>query len=75
MSDALFTDLYELTMMAGYHAAGRADDEATFDLYFRKKVLTLGLVVEAPGMRRGPHRPAQLYRFRETALVLLDDVI
>ena len=45
MSDALFTDLYELTMMAGYHAAGRADDEATFDLYFRHAPAGVDLVV------------------------------
>ena len=32
---ALFTDFYELTMMAGYDAAGMADDVATFDLFFR----------------------------------------
>ena len=35
MSDALFTDFYELTMMAGYHANGRADEPAVFDLFFR----------------------------------------
>ncbi|HVM20029.1 MAG TPA: NUDIX domain-containing protein [Egibacteraceae bacterium] len=42
---------------------------------FRKKVLALGVVTEAAGQRRGPHRPAQLYRFRDTELVVLDDVI
>ena len=42
---------------------------------FRKKVLALGLVSESHGQRRGPHRPAQLYRFTESALVVLDDVI
>ncbi len=36
MSDALLADLYELTMAAGYHAAGRADEPATFELYFRR---------------------------------------
>jgi nicotinate phosphoribosyltransferase len=35
MSRALFTDFYELTMMAGYTAAGMADATATFDLFFR----------------------------------------
>ncbi|MPZ71821.1 MAG: nicotinate phosphoribosyltransferase [Nitriliruptorales bacterium] len=45
MSDALFTDLYELTMMAGYHAAGRAGEEATFDLYFRQPPAGVDLVV------------------------------
>jgi nicotinate phosphoribosyltransferase len=32
---ALFTDFYELTMMAGYVDAGMADETATFDLFFR----------------------------------------
>jgi nicotinate phosphoribosyltransferase len=32
---ALFTDFYELTMMAGYTDAGMADATATFDLFFR----------------------------------------
>jgi nicotinate phosphoribosyltransferase len=34
MAGALSTDLYELTMMAGYHAAG-ITDLATFELYVR----------------------------------------
>ena len=42
---------------------------------FRKKVLALGVVVETEGQRRGPHRPAQLYRFSDAALVVLDDVL
>lgn len=42
---------------------------------FRKKVLSLDLVVETEGMRRGAHRPAQLYRFRHRDLVVLGDVI
>ena len=42
---------------------------------FRKKVQALGLVTESEGQRRGPHRPAQLYRFTDSALVVLDDVI
>ena len=45
MSDALFTDLYELTMMAGYHASGRSEDVATFDLYFRHPPAGVDLVV------------------------------
>jgi nicotinate phosphoribosyltransferase len=32
---ALFTDFYELTMMAGYDSAGIAGRTATFDLFFR----------------------------------------
>lgn len=47
MSQALFTDLYELTMMAGYVRAGRADDLATFDLYHRSPPKGVDLVVAA----------------------------
>ncbi|HZT83154.1 MAG TPA: nicotinate phosphoribosyltransferase [Gemmataceae bacterium] len=32
----LLTDLYELTMAAGYHAQGMADQRATFELWVRK---------------------------------------
>lgn len=35
MTRALFTDFYELTMMAGYDNAGIASRTATFDLFFR----------------------------------------
>ena len=45
MSTALFTDLYELTMMAGYFAEGRDDDLATFDLYFRTLPAGVDLVI------------------------------
>jgi 8-oxo-dGTP diphosphatase len=41
---------------------------------FRKKVLAVSMVTEAPGQRRGPHRPAQLYRFSRRELTVLDDV-
>ena len=47
LSDALFTDLYELTMMAGYHADGRAEQTATFDLFFRKAPAGVDVVVAA----------------------------
>ena len=33
---ALNTDLYELTMAAGYFEAGKSRDVATFELYFRR---------------------------------------
>ena len=33
---ALMTDLYELTMLAGYHQHGMLDKQASFDLFFRK---------------------------------------
>ena len=42
---------------------------------FRRKVLSLGILETGSGLRRGPHRPAQLYRFARPELVLLDDVI
>ncbi len=47
MSDALFTDLYELTMMAGYLDSGCADVEATFELFFRTPPEGLDVVVAA----------------------------
>jgi len=31
----LFTDLYQLTMAQGYYLAGKADDRAVFDVFFR----------------------------------------
>src|SRR5437899_2648389 len=36
--DALgaLTDLYQLTMMAGYFAAGRENDRATFEMFVRR---------------------------------------
>jgi len=45
VSDALFTDLYELTMMAGYLQEGRAEEPATFDLYFRHPPFGVDIVV------------------------------
>lgn len=47
MSDALMTDLYELTMMAGYVHDGRAEEPATFDLFFRSPPEGIDLVVAA----------------------------
>lgn len=38
---------------------------------FRKKVAATGLLEEV-GHRRGPHRPAALYRFRERRLIAVD---
>jgi nicotinate phosphoribosyltransferase len=34
-TQALLTDLYELTMAAAYLEQGKASDSATFDLYYR----------------------------------------
>ncbi|MGH8901276.1 MAG: nicotinate phosphoribosyltransferase [Egibacteraceae bacterium] len=47
MSDALFTDFYELTMMAGYLDSGCAEVEATFDLFFRTPPKGIDVVVAA----------------------------
>ncbi|GAA5511886.1 nicotinate phosphoribosyltransferase pncB2 [Deinococcus carri] len=44
---ALFTDLYQLTMMQGYHAYGLHTEEAVFDLYFRKQPFGGGFAVWA----------------------------
>ena len=30
------TDLYQITMMAGYHAEGRSEDRATFEMFVRR---------------------------------------
>lgn len=47
MSQSLFTDLYELTMMAGYWRTGHAEDTATFDLFHRHAPRGVDLVVAA----------------------------
>ena len=42
---SLLTDLYQLTMAYGYWKAGRADDEAVFNLFFRKSPFGGGYTV------------------------------
>ena len=37
----LFTDLYELTMAAGYHRQGLHDQRATFSVFARKKSMMI----------------------------------
>ncbi len=44
---ALLTDLYELTMAAGYFERGKAADTATFDLYYRKNPFMGGYGIAA----------------------------
>jgi 8-oxo-dGTP diphosphatase len=39
---------------------------------FRKKVLSLGLLRRAPGIRRGAHRPATLYAFRRRRPMMIE---
>src|SRR6187551_771676 len=42
---ALLTDLYQLTMAYGYWKRGRANDEAVFNLFFRKSPFRGGYTV------------------------------
>ncbi len=44
---ALFTDFYELTMMAGYAQAGMADTPAVFDLFFRRPPRGVSVLIAA----------------------------
>ncbi len=39
---------------------------------FRKKILSLGLLARAGGVRRGPHRPAALYAFRRRRPMMIE---
>ncbi len=69
----LLPDTFTLSELQGVYEA--VLDREMDKRNFRKKVLALDLVTETEGQRRGPHRPAQLYRFRDAALVVLDDAI
>lgn len=44
---SLLTDLYQLTMLAGYHACDKLDQQSCFDLYFRKLPFGGGFCVAA----------------------------
>lgn len=46
-SVALLTDLYELTMASAYRSAGRGDDRAVFNLFFRRSPFRGGFTVAA----------------------------
>jgi nicotinate phosphoribosyltransferase len=43
----LFTDLYELTMMAGYYATGKQDQPAVFEYFFRRLPANTGFCIFA----------------------------
>ena len=47
MPGGLFTDFYELTMAAGYHAHGMADLPATYDLFFRSEPDSVDIAIVA----------------------------
>jgi nicotinate phosphoribosyltransferase len=46
-TDALLTDFYQLTMAAGYLESGRAEDPATFELFFRQNPFRGGYAIAA----------------------------
>lgn len=73
VAHGLLDEDFTLTeLQAVYEAVlGREIDKRNF----RKRVLSLGMLVETGGQRRGPHRPAQLYQFARPGLQLLDGVI
>jgi nicotinate phosphoribosyltransferase len=50
----LLTDLYELTMAAGYHVTGLADQRATFELWFRRLPESRNYLVAA-GLEQAIH--------------------
>lgn len=63
---ALLTDMYQVTMMGGYHARGRAAERAVFDLFFRKLPFRGGFAVAA-GLEGALH-------YLETLRFLPDDL-
>ncbi len=68
-TSALLTDLYELTMGAGYLEQGNADDTATFDLYFRHNPFRGGYAVAA-GLEDATHSVMSL-RFSNEDIAFL----
>ena len=63
MAQGLLTDLYELTMAAGYVAAGKARERATFELFLRRLPENRNYVIAA-GLRQAVEYLANL-RFSE----------
>ena len=41
----MMTDLYELTMAQVYYNSGKKEEEAIFDVFFRKQPLELGYAI------------------------------
>lgn len=67
----LVTDLYELTMAAGYHACGMADQRATFELWVRRLpscrnyLVAAGLEQAVHYLRHFSFAPEQIAYLRE----------
>ncbi len=55
----LLTDLYELTMAAGYHACGQADQRVTFELWIRRLPACRNYLIAA-GLEQVVHYLTQL---------------
>jgi len=68
----LFTDLYELTMVAGYYAQGSQDTPAVFEYFFRKLPQNTGFAVFA-GLEDLLNDLEEL-RFEENEIEYLSDL-
>jgi nicotinate phosphoribosyltransferase len=71
-SSALMTDLYELTMLAGYYEHGMCEHPASFDLFFRKNPFHGGYAVFA-GLEPVLRYLEELH-FTETDLAYLESL-
>lgn len=69
---AIYTDYYELIMAQGYFLAGRKDERASFDYYFRNLPFKGGYVVFA-GIS-DMLEILQDYRFHEDELIFLENL-
>ncbi|MBI4877797.1 MAG: nicotinate phosphoribosyltransferase [Acidobacteria bacterium] len=67
--NALLTDLYQLTMAAGYFQAGKTGDRATFELYVRRLPRNRNYVVAA-GLEQAANYLLNLRFTREEILYL-----
>lgn len=72
MEWSLYTDLYQLTMAQGYLEAGKADEEATFNMYFRDYPFRGGYAI-ACGMAQLAEILGE-YRFTEEDIAYLADI-
>lgn len=65
----LFTDLYQITMAYGYWKTGKQDDQAVFNLYFRKNPFQGGFTI-ACGLE-SVIEYLEHFRFKEDELIYL----